>query len=242
MSLLELNGISRSFGGVKAVQKVSFHVEQGDALGLIGPNGSGKSTTVNLVCGVYGIDEGEITFNGKKLTKREDAKDRARLGLCRTFQTPRPFGRLNVYENVFTTALLNNSFSVAHQETERVLKTVELYRYRDMLSSKLPIEKRKWLDLARILVTRPKLIMLDEVMAGLNGSEMDDSIKLVKRINREEGITVVVIEHIMKAILTICNRAVVLNEGQVFAEGEPEEVLNRPEVINAYIGGELSDA
>ncbi len=242
MNLLELNGISRSFGGVKAVQKVSFHVAQGEALGLIGPNGSGKSTTVNLVCGVYGIEEGEITFDGKKLTKKEDAKDRAKLGLCRTIQTPRPFGQLNVYENVFTAALLHNNFSVAHRETERVLKTVELSQYRNMRSSKLPIEKRKWLDLARILVTRPKLIMLDEVMAGLNGSEMDDSIKLVKRINQEEGITVVVIEHIMKAILTICNRVIVLNEGQVFAEGAPKEVLSRPEVIHAYIGGDLSDA
>ena len=138
--------------------------------------------------------------------------------------------------------MLHNNFSVAHRETERVLKTVELSQYRNMRSSKLPIEKRKWLDLARILVTRPKLIMLDEVMAGLNGSEMDDSIKLVKRINQEEGITVVVIEHIMKAILTICNRVIVLNEGQVFAEGAPKEVLSRPEVIHAYIGGDLSDA
>ena len=242
MSLLELHGISRSFGGVKAVQRVSFNVEQGDALGLIGPNGSGKSTTVNLVCGVYPVDEGKIIFDGKKLTKKNDPKDRARMDLCRTFQTPRPFSKLSVYENVFAVALLNNDFSDARKETERVLKTTELFRYQDMQSSKLPIEKRKWLDLARILVTKPKLIMLDEVMAGLNGAEMDDSIALVKRINQEEGITIVVIEHIMKAILNICNRVVVLNEGQAFAEGGPKEVLSRPDVISAYIGGELEDA
>lgn len=242
MSLLEIKNISRSFGGVKAVQEVSFQVDRGEALGLIGPNGSGKSTTVNLVCGVYSIDEGEIVFDGKKLTARDDPKDRARLGLCRTFQTPRPFGKLSVYENVFAVALLDNTFSDAHKETVQVLKTTELYRYRDMLSSKLPIEKRKWLDLARILVTKPKLIMLDEVMAGLNGTEMDSSIELVKRINSEEGIAIVVIEHIMKAILSICTRTVVLNEGRVFAEGGPEDVLNRPDVINAYIGGDLDNA
>ena len=124
MSLLELHGISRSYGGVKAVQRVSFNVEQGDALGLIGPNGSGKSTTVNLVCGVYPVDEGKIIFDGKKLTKKNDPKDRARMGLCRTFQTPRPFSKLSVYENVFAVALLNNDFSDARKETERVLKTI----------------------------------------------------------------------------------------------------------------------
>lgn len=242
MSLLEIKGISRSFGGVKAVQKISFTVDQGEALGLIGPNGSGKSTTVNLICGVYSIDEGEIVFDGKVLTKKQDTKDRARLGLCRTFQTPRPFGKLSVHENVLAAALLHNDFNNAYKEVKRALEATELYRYRDMQASKLPIEKRKWLDLARILVTRPKLIMLDEVMAGLNGTEMDASIDLVKRINKEEGITIIVIEHIMKAILRICDRAVVLNDGQVFAEGEPNEVLNRPDVIEAYIGGELNDA
>lgn len=242
MRLLELNGISRSFGGVKAVQNVDFHVEQGEALGLIGPNGSGKSTCVNLVCGVYNIDEGEIIFDGKRLTEKEDTKDRARLGVCRTFQTPRPFGNLSVYENVFAAALLYHNFDAAHKEAKRVLETTNLYRYRDMQSSKLPIEKRKWLDLARILATQPKLIMLDEVMAGLNGMEMDTSIELIQRINHEEGVTVIVIEHIMKAVLNICTRTVVLKDGHVLAEGEPNEVLSRPDVIEAYIGGELADA
>lgn len=242
MSLLELNSISKSFGGVKAVKDVSFKVEQGEALGLVGPNGSGKSTCVNLICGVYNIDGGEIIFDGRKLTPKDDTKDRARLGLCRTFQTPRPFKTQSVYENVFAVALLGNDFDGAAKETKRVLEMTELYHYRDMQSSKLPIEKRKWLDLARILVTQPKIIMLDEAMAGLNSAEVESSIELVKRINREEGLTVIVIEHIMKVIMNICPRTVVLNEGNVLAEGATREVLNKPEVVKAYIGEETEDA
>lgn len=236
-TLLELKGASKFFGGIKAVNDVTFSIEEGEILGLIGPNGSGKSTCVNLIAGVYDLTAGEIVFQGKPLTPKIDVKDRSRMGIGRTFQTPRPFGHLSVYDNVFSVALLSNSFADAHKKTEHVLSETGLAQYSAMLSAKLPIEKRKWLDLARVLATDPKLVMMDEVMAGLTGNEMDSSLELVRKINRENGITVLFIEHVMKAVLNVCGRVVVLNQGQLLAQGEPKTVLEMPEVVEAYIGG-----
>ena len=235
-ALLEVKNISISFGGIHAVQGVSFYVEQGEILGLIGPNGSGKSTCVNLISGVYTPDSGEIIFDGRRLTEKDTVPARAHLGMGRTFQTPKPFGNLTVYDNVFSIALQKYSFGEAAKKTREILESLELWEMREMMSTKLPIEKRKWLDLARILSLDPKLIMMDEVMAGLNPAEILDSVELVKRIN-EKGITILFIEHVMRAVVNVCNRVVVLNEGQLLSEGEPREVLKREEVIKAYIGG-----
>jgi len=235
-TILSLKDVSISFGGVHAVNHVSFDIGKGELVGLIGPNGSGKSTTVNLISGVYRVDGGEIYFKGKKVPANMDIAHRSRLGLGRTFQTPKPFGNLTVFDNVMSIALLKDGFREAAAKTNVVLERTRLASVRDTLSSKLPIERRKWLDLARILVTGADFIMLDEALAGLNSAEMDESLELVRQIN-DDGVTILFIEHIMRAVVKLCNRVVVLNDGLLLCEGEPSEVLKRPEVIEAYIGG-----
>lgn len=235
--LLETKGLSISFGGIKAVQNLDFHIDKGEILGLIGPNGSGKSTTVNMISGVYHQDSGQVFFKGQEIPKKMSIAKRAQLGLGRTFQTPKPFGNLTVYENVKAIALQKCSFKEADEKARRILEMTELDKYSNILSSEISIEKRKWLDLARVLITDPELIMMDEVMAGLNPSEMENSLKLVKRIN-DEGVTVLFIEHVMKAVVTLCNRTIVLNQGCLLAEGDPQTVLRDPKVVAAYLGGE----
>lgn len=234
-NLLEMKNASISFGGVHAVRGVSFNVQKGEIIGLIGPNGSGKSTCVNLISGIYALDDGEIYFDGKLLGKKMRVCDRANLGMGRTFQTPKPFSHLTVFDNVYSIACQRNSPLEAKEKTMKILRDMKLYANKDMLSAKLPIEKRKWLDLARILATDPKFIMMDEVMAGLNHTEMQESIELVQRIN-EDGITILFIEHILKTVVTLCSRVVVLNEGNLLYEGTPADALGNDEVIKAYIG------
>lgn len=237
--LLDVDSISISFGGIKAVQNVSFQIHQGEILGLIGPNGSGKSTCVNMIAGNYKPDSGKITFDGVVLTQSHKIHDRSRLGIGRTFQTPKPFGHLSVFQNVFSIALLNHNFEDARLKTEEVLQMTKLEDVQNVRSEKLPIEKRKWLDFARILTTDPKLVMLDECLGGLTASEMEESLELVRKINQETGISILFIEHVIKAVANLCGRVVVFNEGHLLAEGEPLEVLKRPEVVSAYIGGEI---
>lgn len=234
--ILEAKDISVSFGGIKAVQNVSFNIGRQEILGLIGPNGSGKSTCVNLIAGVNALDSGEIIFDGKTLTQKDTVEKRSLMGIGRTFQTPKPFGNYTVYDNVFTAALIKCNMAEARERTEKTLEFMMLSDMRDMLSSKLPIEKRKWLDLARVLVLEPKLIMMDECMAGLNQTEMSESLALVHKIN-ERGIAILFIEHVMKAVLNVCSRVIVLNEGKFLCQGDPQEVLKRPEVVHAYLGG-----
>jgi branched-chain amino acid transport system ATP-binding protein len=215
---------------------VSFKLSKGEILGLIGPNGSGKSTCVNLISGVYTLDKGEVIFDGKTLMLKDGIVDRANMGIGRTFQTPKPFGNYSVYDNIFTIALQKNSFKDAAEKTSWILNMTKLEPLMNVNSLKLPIEKRKWLDLARILALEPKLIMMDEVMAGLNPTEMDESLALIRKINAE-GMSVLFIEHVMKAVVNICTRVIVLNEGKLLCEGEPKEVLQRKEVVEAYLGG-----
>ena len=235
--ILQVEDLSISFGGVKAVQHVSFDIERGEILGLIGPNGSGKSTCVNLISGAYIPDTGKVTFDGKPLRQKDSIATRAHLGMGRTFQTPRPFCNLSVYTNIYTVALQKYSAAEAAKKTDEILEFTGLAPYRDMKSSKISIEKRKWLDLARILALDAKFIMMDEVIAGQNPSEMEECVKLVKKIN-ESGVTILFIEHIMKAVLSCCHRVLVLNEGELLCQGEPAEVLRRPDVIEAYLGGQ----
>lgn len=235
--LLETKGLSISFGGIKAVQNLDMHIDRGEILALIGPNGSGKSTTVNLISGVYHQDSGQVFFKGQEIPKNMSIAKRAQLGMGRTFQTPKPFGNLTVYENIYAIALQKYNKKDSDAKAKEILKLTELTPYANILSSELSIEKRKWLDLARVLVTEPELVMMDEVMAGLNPSEMENSLKLVKRIN-DEGVTVLFIEHVMKAVVSLCTRAVVLNQGCLLAEGDPQTVLRDPKVVAAYLGGE----
>ena len=232
---LKLRNLHKSFGGVHAVDNVSFDVYQGEILGLIGPNGSGKSTTVNLISGVYELDAGEILFEDQLINKLSIPK-RSRIGIGRTFQSPKPFTGLTVFESVFTIAIQFMSFKDAEKKALEILKTTDLYDVKDWKSERLPIERRKWLDMARILATDPKIIMLDEVMAGLNPSEIETSIEMVRRIN-QQGITILFIEHVMKAVVKLCHRIVVLNEGKLLCTGKPDEVMNNPEVVKAYLGG-----
>lgn len=236
--LLETKGLSISFGGIKAVQDLDFYIDKGEILALIGPNGSGKSTTVNMISGVYHQDRGQVFFEGQEIDKNMSIPKRSRLGIGRTFQTPKPFGNLTVYENIYTIALQFGSPKEADAKTREILEMTELAPYADIPASKISIEKRKWIDLARVLATDPKLVMMDEVMAGLNPSEMENSLKLVKKINEEQGITILFIEHVMKAVVSVCTRAIVLNQGRLLAEGTPQEVLNDPKVVAAYLGGD----
>lgn len=235
--LLETKGLSISFGGIKAVQDLNFYVDAGEIVALIGPNGSGKSTTVNMISGVYTQDSGSVFFEGKEINKHTPIATRSKLGIGRTFQTPKPFGNLTVFENIYTIALQGRTPKQAEEKANEILKLAELDYLRDVKSSKISIEKRKWIDLARVLANDPKLIMMDEVMAGLNPSEMENSLKLVQRVN-EQGVAVLFIEHVMKAVVSLCTRAVVLNQGCLLAEGPCLEVLNDPKVIAAYLGGE----
>jgi ABC-type branched-subunit amino acid transport system ATPase component len=239
--LLEVKDLSISFGGIKAVQHLNFHIDKGEVLALIGPNGSGKSTTVNMISGVYIQNSGTITFDGKEIPPTMSIAQRAKLGIGRTFQTPKPFAHLSVYDNIYTIALQQNTKAQAAELTDEILNLAGLYDLKDTRSGKLSIEKRKWMDLARCMATKPKIIMMDEVMAGLNPSEMEASLELVRTINKE-GITVLFIEHVMKAVVSVCTRAIVLNQGQLWCEGEPKAVLNDPEVIAAYLGGEVDVA
>jgi ABC-type branched-subunit amino acid transport system ATPase component len=235
--ILEVKDLSISFQGIKAVRHLSFSVEQGEILALIGPNGSGKSTTVNMISGTYIQDSGEIFFDGNRIDKKMSIPKRSRLGMGRTFQTPRPFVNLTVHENVFSIFLQKYGFKEAAAKTKEVLELARLGPLRDLAASRLSIEKRKWLDLSRVLATEPKFIMMDEVMAGLNPNEMLSSLDFVRTINKR-GITILFIEHVMLAVVSICTRAIVLNEGKYLHEGEPKEVLNNPLVIEAYIGGQ----
>ena len=239
--LLEVKDLSISFGGIKAVQDLNFHIDKGEVLALIGPNGSGKSTTVNMISGVYIQNKGTITFDGKEIQPKMSIAQRAKMGISRTFQTPKPFAHLTVYDNIYTIALQQNSKAQAAELTNEILNLTKLYDLRETKSGKLSIEKRKWMDLARCMATKPKIIMMDEVMAGLNPSEMESSLDLVRTINKE-GITVLFIEHVMKAVVSVCTRAIVLNQGKLLCEGEPREVLNNPDVVAAYLGGESNVA
>lgn len=239
--ILELKELDKSFGGVHAVNHVSFHVNEGEILGLIGPNGSGKSTCVNLISGVEIQDSGKIIFDGHEL-KRQKVPDRALMGMGRTFQSPRPFLNMTPWESVYTIAL---RYSRTNQEAkEKTEKVLEMMNFNDVVyevSSKLPIERRKWLDMARVLVTNPKLIMLDECLAGLLPNELEESLNLIRKIN-DEGITILFIEHVMSAVVALCHRVVVLNEGTLLCEGKPADVMNDVAVIKAYLGEDYAYA
>ena len=234
-AIMQLQDIDKSFGGVHAINHLSFDIFEGEILGLIGPNGAGKSTCVNLIAGVYIQDSGTITFNGEKLL-RQSIPDRAFMGIARTFQSPKPFEGLSVFNSVYTIALLyNRRMKDAAKAAEEILELTSFSSIKDMPCSKLPIEKRKWLDMARCLATQPKLLMLDECLAGLTPAEMDESLELVKRINAT-GVTILFIEHVMAAVTKLCHRVVVLNEGSFLCQGDPLKAMKDTAVIKAYLG------
>jgi branched-chain amino acid transport system ATP-binding protein len=237
MRILEAKGLSKHFGGRAAVSEVDFHVDEGEILGLIGPNGAGKSTLFNLISGALPADEGEITIFGVKTTGLRPDKI-CRLGVGRTFQAAKNFPGMTVRQNVLMGALFGKKHQTreaAHRRVDEVLEFVGLSEMADKLVGDIPLVHQKRLEVARALATQPRLLMLDEMMAGLNPTEVQGAMDLVRKI-RDSGVTVVMIEHVMHAIMNICDRIVVLHHGAKIAEGTPEEVSSSKTVIEVYLG------
>ncbi len=239
MAILEIKRVSKFFGGLAANLDVSFAVEEGTIMGLIGPNGAGKTTLFNCITGYYPPSRGEVVFNGRRMNGlHPDAV--CKFGMARTWQKVRPLAKMSVVDNVMVGALCRtNSLTEARTAALEQLRVVHLDNRADVLAGSLPIGERKKLEVARVLATRPKMLLLDEVMGGLNPAESEEIIQLILDI-RKLGITQMVIEHDMKAIMRISGRIVVLNSGEKLTEGSPQEVVADPAVVNAYLG--VSDA
>ncbi|MEK6743936.1 MAG: ABC transporter ATP-binding protein [Nitrospirota bacterium] len=235
MSLLEVKKVSRFFGGITAVKDVSFEITKGEILGLIGPNGAGKTTVFNVVNGFYPPSRGEVFFKGERISGLKPHQICQR-GLARTFQVVKPLQRMSVLDNVVASAFLRaKDRKEADTIAADVLNFTALYDDRNVISKGLPLGKRKRLEIARALATQPDLLLLDESFAGLNPSELDESIQIIRNI-KKRGITIMIIEHHMKVIMSISDRIVVLNYGEKIAEGSPLEIGKNPLVVEAYLG------
>ena len=237
MALLEIKHVSRFFGGLAANSDVSFEVQEGKIMGLIGPNGAGKTTLFNCITGYYPPSRGEVVFDGRRMNGLQPNKV-CKLGMARTWQKVRPLTNLSVLENVMVGALCRTtSVRTARELAAEQLEVVRLHSKAHFSAGSLPIGERKKLEVARVLATKPKLLLLDEVMGGLNPAESEDIIQLILDIRRQ-GVTQMVIEHDMKAIMRLSDSIVVLNSGEKLAEGSPEEIVNNPQVVEAYLGAE----
>jgi len=234
--ILQLDGVTKRFGGLVAVNQVSLEVQEGEIYGLIGPNGAGKTTLLNTIAGVYKANEGRVRFLGTDISNLTPEKV-TRKGIARTFQAPQSFGKMTAIENVIVAA----TFGCKDAETkprafaERMLEVVKFPMDKNTPVKSLNVTQLKRLDLARALSCKPKLLMLDEPASGLNPSEMDDYMGLFRGI-RDMGITIIIVEHLMRMIMAICDRMVVLNYGSKIAEGTPSEIRSDQKVIDAYLG------
>lgn len=235
-NILEIKEATKVFGGLVANEDITFEVGEGEIVGVVGPNGAGKTTLFNSISGAHTLTKGSITFDGKDITKMK-AHDICKLGIGRTFQIPQSLNDMFVWENVLVGALCRtNNTGKAMEIVNETLEFCGLDDKRDMLAGKLNVAQKKRLEIARALATQPKLILLDETMAGLTATERKDAVELIKKINAK-GIAILTIEHNMDVVMSVSNRVVVLVSGKFLMCGKPEEVTSNPEVISAYLGG-----
>jgi len=238
---LEVKSLRKEFGGVVAVDDNNFSVQQGERVGIIGPNGAGKTTTFNMIAGYFKPTSGTITYEGRKISGLKPHKI-SQMGIGRTFQIARAFGAMTVYDHVLTGLLAHHLHlrptAEQHERVEYILELTNLAPFRDNLVKNLTIASQRRIVLATALATGPKLLLLDELMAGLTFVEIDETLGELRNINEKMGVTLVVVEHVMKAIMQLCNRIIVLNYGKIIAEGTPKEVSNNKTVIEAYLGEE----
>ncbi len=237
--ILAGKGVTRTFGALKAVWNVDFEVRRGEILGIIGPNGAGKTTLLSMISGTLPLSRGQITFKGKVISGLKPYRI-AELGVSRTFQIVKPFPGMTLLENVSIGALFGKDRITdareAREKTRAILATVNLAGQEQVAVENLNISERQRLELARALAMDPELLLLDEVMAGLNTAEIDWIMDLIRRLNEQEGRTIVVIEHVMKAIMGVSHRIMVLHHGEKIAEGSPQEIGQDERVISAYLG------
>jgi branched-chain amino acid transport system ATP-binding protein len=237
MAILEIRHVSKFFGGLAANSDVSFDVNEAEIVGLIGPNGAGKTTLFNCIVGYDPPSKGDVLFDGRRMNGLQPDKV-CKLGMARTWQKVRPLTNLSVLDNVVVGALRRtNSVKDAREHAHEQLKAVGLDAKSSVLAGALPIGERKKLEVARVLATRPRMLLLDEVMGGLNPAESEEIIQLILGI-RARGITQMVIEHDMKAIMRMSDRIVVLSSGEKLAEGSPKEIVENPQVVEAYLGAD----
>ncbi len=235
-TILSVRGLSKSFGALQVANDISFDVNSGEILGVIGPNGAGKTTLFALLAGSLPLSSGQVAFNGNDITALP-AHERARVGLARTFQVPRPFTHMTVFENLKVAARFAGSLAEgeANAWVERVLAMTGMQGFSETLAGRLPLLVRKRHELARALASKPKLMLVDEVAAGLTDEEVNQFIALIATI-RKSGVTVVWIEHVMKTMITATDRLLALHSGKVLAIGKPQEIINLPEVRRVYLG------
>ncbi len=238
MTLLAVDGVTKRFRGLVAVDSVSFEVAAGEIFAVIGPNGAGKTTLFNLMAGVHAPDAGSIVFAGTRIDGlRPD--EIARRGIGRTFQIVRPFPKMTVLDNVIVGGLMRGAaVDTARDAARSILARLELDDQQAKLAAELTLPDRKRLEVARSLATAPRLLLLDEVMAGLRPTEVDRIVAILRAINRESGTTIILIEHVMRAVMALAARVLVLHHGAVIAQGRPDEIVRHPEVMRSYLGTE----
>ena len=239
--ILDVHGVSKTFGGLKAVHEVSLDLNEGEILGIIGPNGAGKTTLFNMISGAIPADSGSVTFDGQRIEKLKP-HEIANLGLVRTFQVVKPFAGLTVHENVLVGAFLRRQDpSEAEDQAREMMDFTGLTPYADRSDQDVTLAIRKRLELSRALAADPKVLLLDEVLAGLTPTEGAQMIEVVRSI-RDRGISVLIIEHVMAAIMALSDRIAVIHHGELLAIGEPEKIAKDPKVVEAYLGEEFQIA